>query len=188
MSASRQSKDVSAATALVLPLDFDGIYRSEVGFIWGFLRKLGIAERDVEDVAHEVFMVVYRKLAQFDSTRPLRPWVVGITLRVASDQRRRAWRRRERIEDPHTLNPPVESQAEAKVEAMRQSTLVRAALDKLPPEQRAALVLHDVEGYTMTEIAQMSSTPMNTLYTRLRRGRGLFTRTLRKLQQNASRP
>ena len=58
-----------------------------------------------------------------------------------------------------------------------------AALDKLDEERRAVLVLHDIEGHGMPEIAELLETSANTLYSRLRRGREQFTKAVRQLQR-----
>ncbi len=57
---------------------------------------LGVAEADIEDVCQEVFITVHRKLSEFEGRSALRTWLYGISLRVASDYRRRAYVRRER--------------------------------------------------------------------------------------------
>lgn len=44
-------------------------------------------ERDLEDVANEVFLTVYRKLDDYDPTRPVRPWLFAFALRMAADYR-----------------------------------------------------------------------------------------------------
>ena len=59
------------------------IYAAEVRWLWRVLWRLGVPERDLEDVAHDVFVVVHRKLPDYDPTRPLRPWLFGICFRVA---------------------------------------------------------------------------------------------------------
>jgi RNA polymerase sigma-70 factor (ECF subfamily) len=73
--------------------DFDEIYRRHFPYVWRTLRRLGVAPADVEDVAHEVFVVVHRRLADFDGQRPIKPWLFGIAFRLASEDRRRARRR-----------------------------------------------------------------------------------------------
>ena len=88
----------SASTAVVRVLPtFTDIYAAEVRWVWRALWRLGVPDRDLEDVAHDVFVVVHRKLADYDPARPLRPWLFGICFRVALDRRRKASTNREQL-------------------------------------------------------------------------------------------
>ena len=85
---SAQPAESPAASARVPR--FEDVYRDERDYLWRTLRRLGVEERHLEDVAHDVLVVVHRKLVDYDPSRPLRPWLFGISTRVASDFRRRA--------------------------------------------------------------------------------------------------
>ena len=69
--------------------------------MWNVLRRLGVHPNDVEDVGHDVFIVVHRHLASYDPSRPLRPWLFGICVRTVADHRRLARHRREVPCDGH---------------------------------------------------------------------------------------
>lgn len=137
------------------------------------LRRLGVSERDLEDAAHEVFIVVHRRLDEYDRTRPLLPWLFGITLRVASDVRHRPRYKREMLQghapDEHGQVDPLDLEAR---------WTVLQALEALSEDQRAVLVMHDLEEYTMPEIAQELAIPLNTAYSRLRLARAEVKRVL----------
>ena len=66
---------------------FTGLFAAEFDYVWASLRRLGVNERDVEDIAHDVFLHVYRKLGSYDPKRPVRPWLFGFAYRAASDYR-----------------------------------------------------------------------------------------------------
>ena len=108
---SHQSPDVNAtlaphALADGTPPVLADVYRAHFGYVWHALRRLGVRTADLEDAAQEVFLVVHRKLAEFDATRPLRPWLFGILHRVASDNRRRAYNKREiQTDDIRSTDP-----------------------------------------------------------------------------------
>src|SRR5207248_2142231 len=74
------------------------IYEAQFGYVWHSLRRLGVRERDLEDLAHDVFVAFYRGIEGYDRARPVKPWLFGIAFRVASDYRRRA---QHRLEVPH---------------------------------------------------------------------------------------
>src|SRR5207302_10408961 len=71
------------------------VFRQYAPFVWRALRRLGVPESDVEDVCQEVFVVVHRKLGDFEGRSSLRTWIYGICTRTASDYRRSGRVRRE---------------------------------------------------------------------------------------------
>jgi RNA polymerase sigma-70 factor, ECF subfamily len=153
--------------------DFRRIYQAEAAFVWNRLRRLGVAERDLADKVHDVFLIAYQRLASYDASRPIRPWLAGITVRVALDHHQLARHRREvprGAVEALDRRPSPESAA-VESEARR---LVHAALDELPEDQRVVFVLKELEGFSMPEIATMLEAPLNTLYSRLRLGRERF--------------
>ena len=65
------------------------VYRAHVGFVWRVLRRLGVEDAALEDVVHDVFLVVHRRLADFEGRSAVTTWLYGIARRVAADYRRR---------------------------------------------------------------------------------------------------
>ena len=169
------------ARALPQPLDFRRLYEAEVGFVWNRLRRLGVAERDLEDKVHDVFMVAHRKLPSHDGVSPIRAWLAAVTVRVALDYRRLARNRREVLHDGVEAvdRQPGPESALLQKEAR---DLVLLALDALPHDQRAVFVLKEIEGFSMPEIASMLDAPLNTLYSRLRLGRDRFCAAVQRLR------
>src|SRR3954466_4042923 len=105
--------DFNAAAARPIarfcPPAFQEVFVSHGRFVWRTLRYLGVAEADLEDVCQEVFLVVHRRLAEFEGRSSVRTWVYGIALRVASDYRKRARVHRERTsEAPQEFSAPCE--------------------------------------------------------------------------------
>src|SRR5215472_17365750 len=89
----------SAQPAVSADADRDALFRDvfagEFDYVWTSLRRLGVHDRDLEDVAQEVFVHVHRRLDDYDPGRPLRPWLFAFAFRCASDWRRLA---RHRVE------------------------------------------------------------------------------------------
>ena len=139
-------------------------------FVWRALLSLGVAEADVADASQQVFLVLHDRLADLVEGTALRTFIYGICLRVASDFRRRAHRRRERLAaDPpaRTTTVSPEQQAAGR-EALR---ALEAALDQLPSAQREVFVLYEIEELPMNEIASALACPLPTAYSRLRLAR-----------------
>jgi RNA polymerase sigma-70 factor, ECF subfamily len=174
-----------ASTSRLTPAeaaDFPAIFEAHFDYIWAALRRLGVAERDLEDLAQDVFVRVFGQLEQFDLERPLRPWLFGFAFRVASDYRRLARTRRE-VLDPRnseTADPaPSALEHVLKTEAL---LLAQAALDELDLDRRAVFILHELDDCPMPEVAEALSIPLNTAYSRLRLAREQFAACVRRLR------
>jgi RNA polymerase sigma-70 factor (ECF subfamily) len=118
---------------------FEDVYLRERDYLWKSLRRLGIPERHLEDVAHDVLVVVHRKLSDYDPSRPIRPWLFGIAMRTASDFRRSF---KNVLETPEQdLDPPdIEARVDAPdraLEASEQRTLALRALSALDDRSAA---------------------------------------------------
>ena len=164
------------------PADFPTLYRSEFAYVWKTLRRLGAPVRDLEDLAHELFVVVHRHLRDYDRTRPLRPWLFGIAVRVLSDYRRTFRNSRELLDRRAAAAEPIDAapgQDERLGEAQARALLMRA-LDELPFERRVVLVMHDLDGVAVPEIAAALDIPLNTAYSRLRLARVDLTAAVRR--------
>ena len=168
-----------SAPMVAQPLDdFRAVYEAEFDYVWRTLRRLGVPERDLEDLSHDVFVAFYRSRAGYDPSRPLKPWLFGIAFRVSSDFRRRAQHRYE-IPSEHEATDDKAS-AEEQVSQNEQRALVLRGLEALEPDRRAVFVMHDLDGHSMPEIAQVLSAPLNTLYSRLRLAREQFAQAVRR--------
>lgn len=148
------------------------------------LRRLGIAESELEDVVQEVFVVVHARLAQYDPTRcTVKTWVYGITRRVAANRRRAALRIAKTEAQAPAPNPATSPESGARhSEATR---LVEAFLDRLPEPQRAVFELMEIEGLPAQDVATLVGTNRNTVYSRLRRARAAFELYVQRLDAEA---
>jgi RNA polymerase sigma-70 factor (ECF subfamily) len=163
--------------------DFREIFEGQFGFVWNTLRRLGVREEDREDLTHEVFLRVFHRLADFDSSRPVRPWLFGFAYRCAADHRRLAHHRREQV---GLEVEPVDEGPSPGDAAMQRDTrdLVARALAQLPLDRRAVLLMRDMEGVSAPEIASALGIPVNTVYSRLRMARLEFAQAVRVLQRS----
>lgn len=160
---------------------FETIYQSLSPYIWRALRRLGVAERDVDDVVQEVFLVVHRKLPTFERRSSVRSFVYGIALRLASDYRKRAYQRRERVSD----SPPERQTGPNQLEAaeQRQSReLLDRLLSALDEKKLSVFVLYEIEQISMAEVADAVGCTPATAYARLSAARKQLKRTLLRKQ------
>lgn len=147
------------------------LFDEHARYIWRALRHLGVAESDIEDVCQEVFIIAHRKLPEFAGRSAIRTWLYGICLRLASDYRRKAYVRRERpvSEVPLDAQRPERNSGGLANEESRAT--LRALLEQLDDEKREVVVLFELEGFTMKEVAEIVGCPLQTAYSRLYAGR-----------------
>jgi RNA polymerase sigma-70 factor, ECF subfamily len=156
------------------------LYEEEVDFVWKRMRRLGVDARDLEDKVHDVFVIVQRRLPDHDPVRPVRPWLAGISVRVALDYHRDADRRRLLLVEKERVDPG--KGPDRLLEEKQARDLVLAALAALPLEQRTVFVLKELDGFSMPEIEEIVNAPLNTLYSRLRLARERFSSAVRELR------
>jgi RNA polymerase sigma-70 factor (ECF subfamily) len=159
-------------------LGFEEVYERHFDFVWRNVRRLGVPAPDVDDAAQEVFLVVHRRLPQFEPRGSLKAWLFGIVARVASAHRRRLRRapsnsgREEPIDPDRTPSlSPAGEEAMAESEAV---AVLHELLDGLEDDKRAVFVLAELEQMTAPEIAEALGVKLNTVYGRLRQARREF--------------
>jgi RNA polymerase sigma-70 factor (ECF subfamily) len=158
---------------------FASLYRDHVGFVLHSLRRLGVPERHLEDVAHDVFVAVHRKFGTYDPERPARPWLFGFCYRASLDHRRLHAHRHEQLHPSGAADGEADGTPEDQASAAQARARVIHALSELPVEQRAVLVLHEMEELSVPEAAEVLGVNVNTAYSRLRLARRAFEAALR---------
>jgi RNA polymerase sigma-70 factor (ECF subfamily) len=159
---------------------FKEVYDGEFLYVWNSLRRLGVSSQDLEDVAHEVFMAIFRRLPSFDPRRPLRPWIFGVAYRTVLEQRRRRRNRRESALEGGIPDPVP--RADERLQGQEERQLVVEALQSIQSERRAVFVMFELDGHPMPEIAVALGLPLNTAYSRLRLARKEFADAVRFLR------
>jgi RNA polymerase sigma-70 factor (ECF subfamily) len=150
---------------------FRALFEAELSYVVNTLTRLGVRKADLEDMAHEVFVTVHRLLPVYDPARPLRPWLFGIAFRIASTYRKRASVARE-VPHPEAAEAASDAPgADEQIAAEQARRLVIDALQALDLDRRAVVVMHDIDGCPVPEIAEALAIPLNTAYSRLRLGR-----------------
>jgi RNA polymerase sigma-70 factor (ECF subfamily) len=129
-----------------------------------FARSIARSRADGDDLFQESLVRALAKLDGLREDRAFRGWLYRVIISVHRNRYRRAfWQRLL----PLTSEPVAEDRADALSGVDR----ARAALGELPHEQREAIVLHDIEGWRIEEIAQLEGTSQSAIKSRLSRGR-----------------
>ncbi|HEY6727155.1 MAG TPA: sigma-70 family RNA polymerase sigma factor [Polyangiaceae bacterium] len=166
------------------PLVFEAVYAANFRGVWRTLHRLGVGRAQLDDAAQDVFVVVYRRLAEFDG-RSLRGWLYAIAVRVASDYRRRPWYRRAvPLTDAVIDSAPDPGRASELGESVR---LLHELLAELPHDQRVVFVLGELEQLTAPEIAKALALNLNTVYSRQRAARARFDAAFARRRSRGSR-
>jgi RNA polymerase sigma-70 factor (ECF subfamily) len=138
---------------------------------------------DAEDVVHEVFIVVQRRLHEFRGDARYKTWLYRITAFVALRQLRQQRLRGTlgSLEGTDELVSPEPSPCE-QLEQKETAEDVHAALAELDTKHRDVLVLFELDGRNGEEIADLTSTQLSTVWVRLHRGRARFRKRWQELQ------
>jgi RNA polymerase sigma-70 factor (ECF subfamily) len=178
----------AGGAALVLP-PFAEIYDEHFDLVWRTARRLGVPEASADDVVQDVFLVLHRKVGEYDGRTPVKRWILGMTVRVVADHRRR-YRRK----DAPCVPAPADSEGDivlasnargpsVDAEIDEQMRLLEQLLSQLSEEKREVLVLSELEEMTVPEIAEMLGANVNTIYARLRTARQEFERLYARHQR-----
>lgn len=167
------------------PRVFEAIYAQHFRGIWRTLRRLGVTDAQLDDAAQDVFVVVHRKLTEFDG-RSLRGWLYAIALRVASDYRRE---RARRVAIPLGEALSDSALGPSRILELNESVqLLHALLDQLDDPKRMVFVLGELEQLSAPEIAEALGENLNTVYARLRAARLQFDAALTRHRLRTERP
>lgn len=174
----RDDAKVSPSAAALLPDTLAQIYDAHFDFVWRNARRLGVPESSADDVTQDVFMIVQRRLSNYDGRASMQAWIFGILVRVVRDHRR-SFRRKGARNVPFELvtrevvSAPGPTPIE-QVELSERARLVDRLLGQLDEDKRTLLILSEFEGWTLREIAEFYGSNTNTIHSRLRAAKRAF--------------
>lgn len=154
-------------------LTLEGVYRAHAALVSRWIRLLDPAG-DAEDLLHEVFLVVGRKLADFRGDSALTTWLYAVTLRVVGSERRKRKVRRllfGRFAPGLVDERVAPSTPEESAGRVRAATILYALLDELAERDRTMLILFELEGLGGRELSEVLGMSERNLWTALHRAR-----------------
>jgi len=138
--------------------------------VLGWARRLGGGRVHADDVAHDAWLVVLRKLDSVREPEAFESWLYGIVRRVVAAHRRKAWFRKwVGGEVPDRADPSSDPEVDAGRAALTRA--IARGLDELRPHHREIIVLCDLEERADSEVAALLGVPKGTVKSRLRRAR-----------------
>ncbi len=155
---------------------FEAIVRNYQRRVYGVALRMTRRHEVADDIAQETFVRAYTKLHRFEQGRPLAPWLTRIAANLSINYLTRAARREQPIGDEATSSglPAAKSEDTDPQRSLLSSEFARAldeAVEKLPPEQKAVLVLRVHEEMRYDDIAESLDISMGTVMSRLFRAR-----------------
>jgi len=154
--------------------------------VYGLCYRFTGSDSESQDLTQEVFLRIFRTLKSFRSAEgSFTTWLARLTRNLLIDHYRRT--RQERVTDSIEEQLPmleesaaVSARPERMLAGREASEVLQAALQKLSPDLREAVILRDLQEMEYREIAQVLKIPEGTVKSRLNRGRAELTRVLRK--------
>jgi len=161
-------------------LDLRTLFEQHYGSVWRLLRRFGVAPAELDDHTQEVFWVAARRLGDLQPGRE-KSFLYGVSIRVASNaarERKQLPSSIEEVAEPFDPRPTPEEHLD-----QRQTLeLLDEVLGCLPLELRTVLVLFELEGLAVAEIAELEGVPLGTASSRLRRARQEFSEISKRVR------
>ena len=135
--------------------DLCRLFEAEGAYVWNSLRRLGVPPSDLEDLTHDLFLEVQRRLDDYDPGRPVRPWLFGFALRLALRHRKRAHRRYEQPSTGQENVADASALPDQQLAARQDRRLVLSALEGIDMSRRAVFVLLSHTGGLLTSLQSL---------------------------------
>jgi RNA polymerase sigma-70 factor (ECF subfamily) len=158
---------------------FARLYEDYFDFVWCSARRLGVPDAALDDAAQEVFVIVHRRLEEFEGRSSVKTWLFGIVRNVSREARRSIRRKSPHdaqgaLADPDLLTASADERPDRIAERSAENRVLHELLDRLDDEKREVFVLAELEQFTVPEIAEAVGCNVNTAYSRLRLARVAF--------------
>lgn len=156
-------------------LAFDEVYTAHVAYVWRVLRTFGVLESQIEDAVQDVFVVVHRRLPEWEGRAQITTWLFAIARRVASAYRRKG-AGAQRTQTLETLEKEPEGPTDtfAAMSRAQAAATVVSILESMDEDKRIVFALVELEQLSVPEVARMLDINLNTAYSRLRLARAAF--------------
>ena len=153
---------------------FDEVYTAHFGVVWRVLRTFGVSDAAIEDAAQDVFVVVHRRLPEFEGRSAITTWLFSIARRVAGAHRRKV-RGTEQLDE----QAPGTTDTFAAFSRAQAAATVMSILETMDEDKRIVFALVELEQLSVPEVARMLEINLNTAYSRLRLARHAFELAVR---------
>lgn len=146
---------------------------------------------EARDLAQEIFVRLYEKMDQYQSDRPFLTWFNSLARNLCIDRYRSRRRDRVLVDTPveeYTAIESAEEPTDRRILRRERHEFLMNAMEGLGEISREAIVLKDLQGHSLEEIATMLGVPIGTVKSRVHRARIELGGAILKLQQATSQP
>jgi RNA polymerase sigma-70 factor (ECF subfamily) len=153
---------------------FENIYKETSGFVYNVAFRIVNNKQDAEEVVQDVFLNIYHSLKNFRFQSSFKTWVYRITINCAINHVKKIVREKNRIKEyGNNFMQTGETSQMPEVEKVNegQKEIISSLLGVLDVDQRACIVLRNIEGLSYQEISDTLKININTVRTRLKRAR-----------------
>ena len=152
---------------------FEEIYRKTSAFVYNVASRMTNNSEDADEVTQDVFMKVYKNLGRFNFLSSFKTWIYRVTVNAAINYRKSVGKHLEqRVEyDAVIQSLSTKETTRNNIDKQGNKEQVSVLLSVLNPDQRACMVLREIEGMNYKEIADTLKININTVRTRLKRAR-----------------
>jgi RNA polymerase sigma-70 factor (ECF subfamily) len=165
---------------------FDELVRAHEDRVFGICLRM-MSNRDAAlDAVQETFLTVFRKADRYQAKAAFSTWLYRVAVNTCYDQLRKAKRRR--AEPLPETTDPADYRTDDDLAAAEIRPAIEAALQALPHEFRAAVVLVDLQGLSLEQAADILSVPVGTAKSRVFRGRKQLATSLGNLRAGSRHP
>jgi RNA polymerase sigma-70 factor (ECF subfamily) len=164
--------EVSMAKHPATAIAFENVAEELSSPLRRYLQRLAGDSTTADDLLQETLLKIARGLPKFEGRSSVKTWAVSIATRVATDHFRRPESKARIVEFEKTADPrTVDADVEGDLVVDEMSTCVRGVIESLPGDYRTALVLHDLEGLTAAQVAEVVDCSLPTAKIRIHRAR-----------------
>lgn len=156
---------------------FEQLYKAASGFVYSVALRVTNRRPEAQEVTQDVFIKIYNNLSKFEYRSSFKTWAYRITVNTALNackKMNRYQRGRQDIEsviDSQAVSVDTKKEIAIKEERSQAKLRLESLLGVLNPDQRACIVLREIEGLSYEEIANTLKVNINTVRTRLKRAR-----------------
>lgn len=166
-------------------LRFEEVYDKHAEYIWRVVQRLGVPAANAEDAVQDVFVVAYRKLAEFEGRSSVKTWLTGIAFRVVRDHRDK--RRNQHAELDESATESAGPSPAHVAERGNDLEVLDMLLGQLEDSKREILVLSEIEELSVPEIGRILDINVNTAYSRLAAARADFEQAVKRYRAKERR-
>lgn len=152
---------------------FETIYKGSSSFVYNVAYRVLGNKEDAQELTQEVFLTVHHKLKEFRFESSFKTWVYRITVNQAINMAKKIAKTRDKTipYDEQVEPPAIVGDVQSRAEKEYNDKVIENLLNAINPDQRACVVLRNIEGLSYEEIAKALNININTVRTRLKRAR-----------------